>query len=187
MSRRKPQNIAIDPDKGLAYVPVGLYAAYGYATIDLKDLEKVEDYYWTKDGNNYAKTGTHHAYGKYTYMHRMICPTRPGLTVDHINRDVRDNRRSNLREATRREQSINRSTHTYKSRNRTSKYKGVSYVKNPNNRKNPWQFALYSVDIPGGKIYGYRNNEIEAALEYNKLATQYQGDRAVLNQVKVSK
>jgi hypothetical protein len=183
MSRRKPQKIALDLENNVAYVPVGLYAKDGYVTIDLDDVGLASQYYWTPDSNGYAKTSGGQPYGKYVYMHRMINKTPPHLVTDHINRDIRDNRRCNLRSATISQNMMNKKTYSLKTTKRTSKYKGVSFVKNPNNRKNPWLYALYNANLPKGCIRGYVSNEREAALEYNKLAKKYHGNRAVLNVV----
>jgi hypothetical protein len=35
--------------------------------------------------------------GRRQFVHRLVCPPAPGLEVDHINHDRRDNRRANLR------------------------------------------------------------------------------------------
>lgn len=60
------------------------------------------------------------------YLHRQIMGSKPGdrMDVDHINRDKLDNRRSNLRVLSHRE-----NQHNYPSLKGTSKYRGVSWRK----------------------------------------------------------
>ena len=65
-------------------------------------------------------------------MHAFIMgpPTNPGMSVDHINRDRLDNRRGNLRWATRRQQAANRATSIARLcgvQRRETKTKGVRY------------------------------------------------------------
>jgi hypothetical protein len=59
-----------------------------------------------------------------TRMHRLIVSAPPGVEVDHINGNKLDNRRANLRLATRRENGQN-----LRSRGGTSRYRGVSWHK----------------------------------------------------------
>jgi hypothetical protein len=66
----------------------------------------------------YPEEGKH----KTLYMHRAIMQPPADLQVDHINRDRLDNRRQNLRLATRSENQANKSI----GRNNTSGYKGVT-------------------------------------------------------------
>lgn len=56
-------------------------------------------------------------------MHRVILGVAPGVEVDHINRNRLDNRRSNLRLATRSENARN----TKRSIQNTSGYKGIQF------------------------------------------------------------
>lgn len=60
--------------------------------IDREDIDLVKDYRWTDNGNGYIRTfiGT-----TPLYLHRLL--TGSCGEVDHINRDRKDNRRSNLR------------------------------------------------------------------------------------------
>jgi hypothetical protein len=60
---------------------------------------------------------------KVLYMHRVILSAPPHLQVDHINRDKLDNRRENLRLATR---SQNQANHPKRQDSRMD-YKGVSF------------------------------------------------------------
>ena len=73
----------------------------GYASkgeefyFDLEDYEKIKNHYWrTYDG--YIVTSYKN---KSTFFHRMVSPeiTDKNYVIDHINRDKKDNRKSNLR------------------------------------------------------------------------------------------
>lgn len=181
MPKITPQRIKKKPSKGIALVPIGVDAIYGYTTISIEDVDLVKGYHWGKDGRGYVRTSGGCKRGTALYMHKLLCPVRKGYSVDHKNRDILDNRRSNLREATPHMQSMNRVVHSFKSKNRTSDYKGVCLVNRIKGK--PWQYALYSTSISGGRIYGYVATEKEAALKYNKLAKKYHGELAVLNEV----
>ena len=107
---------AIDGD--VAHVPLG---GDRYTLVDVADVEAVSAYRWRLHLNGYARAEVRSGGVRtYVYLHRLVCPT--DLTVDHINRDPLDNRRANLRPATRTQQLGNtglRSTNT-------SGYRGVS-------------------------------------------------------------
>lgn len=94
------------------------------------------------------------------------------LVVDHINGIRHDNRKSNLRVITRSGNSHNK----VKATNTTSKYYGVHLTIN-----GTWQSRI-SHD---SKFYylGTYKNEIDAALAYNKKATELYGDVAKLNDI----
>lgn len=181
MKLKRP--IIRDTHNSLAYVPLGKTIAHGFAIVDLDDADYIQQHNWSTDTNGYARrflTGGG-LKGGYVYMHQELCPVREGFTVDHVNRNNQDNRRNNLREATMHEQMMNRSLHSRKTKDRTSIYKGVCRVNKIKGK--PWQYAIYSYDIVGGKLYGYTETEEEAAHIYNQLAEVWHGDRAVLNDI----
>jgi hypothetical protein len=106
-------------------------------------------------------------------MHHMIMGT--SSTIDHINTDSLDNRKGNLRPATRQQNSANARKQIRKSgKPCTSKYKGVSFT----------QGKFRAVIRCSGKTYqlGCYTNEEEAASAYNAKAKELFGEYAYLNQ-----
>ena len=93
-----------------------------YALVDPEDFEKVMKYRWCLS-HGYASG---YVEGKRIFLHHFIFK-KPALgkIIDHINNDRLDNRKCNLRESTRAENS-----HNVSKRESSSKYKGVSYDKN---------------------------------------------------------
>lgn len=103
----------------------------GYVTIvDDEDYDFLMQWRWTvvidRSGRVYATRHARKHEGKPSSrrMHMVICGTRNGFETDHKNGDTLDNRRSNLREATRIQNMRNRALH----RNNTSGHKGVVWV-----------------------------------------------------------
>lgn len=73
-----------------------------YFRIDKEDYEKVKDYYWCSS-HGYAVASIREEKSKFARMHRIImnCGEEENdLVVDHINHDITDNRKMNLRIAT---------------------------------------------------------------------------------------
>lgn len=97
--------------------------------VSKEDYCFLEQFKWSDNGNGYAVRSAR-GQGK-IYMHRVIAQ-RMGLdckmNVDHINRDVYDNRRENLRQANKSHNGANR----LQPKNNTSGIKGVVKVKGTN-------------------------------------------------------
>lgn len=105
------------------------------AKFDEEDLELIQNYTWCarkKHRSWYTHTMIGHAS---TELHRRImADPPPGHTIDHINRDGLDNRRSNLRHATHRQQGINRNM-------RITNVSGITGVRRTKNGY--WQASWY--------------------------------------------
>lgn len=106
-------------------------------------------------------------------LHRLLYglfvgPIPEGMTVDHADGDVLNNRLENLRLATRSENSRNRKT--------KSEYKGVYPM-----CSGRWYASIFKE----GKRYriGHYDTAIEAARAYNEAALKYHGQFARLNAI----
>lgn len=106
-------------------------------------------------------------------LNHLMFPDRGNMEVDHINHDVHDNRRANLRLVTHQQNLFNRRSFKHT----TSKYKGVCF----NRAKGKWQAAIKHNNV---SIYlGLFAEEHEAAKAYNAKAVELQGQHACLNNI----
>jgi hypothetical protein len=148
--------------------------------IDDEDYEWLSKFKWhySQGGNTgYAKRDIWvKGKGKVLKMHRIILGLNFGdkRQADHINGNGLDNRKGNLRIATKTQNSCNRD----KQINNTSGYKGAFWVK----AKKKWKAQIRS----NGKSYhlGYFNDVIKAAKAYNKGAIKHHGEFAYQNIIK---
>lgn len=146
------------------------------ALVDDEDYERLSQFKWWAIRANpqyrevfYAQTGYRTAR---TFMHRMIMNPPEGMFVDHINGDGLDNRKSNLRLATHKENMRNK---RYLKPGQTSCKKGVYW-----DRQNSKWRAQITVD--GKNIYlGLFASEEGAGRAYDRAAQQYFGEFAHLN------
>lgn len=76
--------------------------------VDDNDLPLLGNFKWHKNKGGYAVRYRNH--NKIVYMHRLLTDCPKLKVVDHINGDKLDNRRSNLRVCTTRENIRNRQT-----------------------------------------------------------------------------
>lgn len=144
-------------------------AICAFAKVDDEDFDEINKIRWHMSSKGYAKYGMN-----CVYMHQLIIGGSPfeGLIVDHINRDVLDNQRSNLRFATRTENLANMG-----SKGGSSKYKGVGFHK----ASGKWAAQIQCEKV---KYHlGVYSSEIEAAIAYNKKALELFGEYAKLNEI----
>lgn len=151
------------------------------ALVDDEDFKRVSQYKWHAycpnqwRGSNkyYAATSTRDACGKNIIipMHRFLIGANEGLEVDHINLNTLDNRKSNLRQATRLQNSQNSSM----KRTNTSGFKGASY----DIRAKRWKSKI---GYMGNQIsIGYYETPELAARAYDAKAKELFGEFARLN------
>lgn len=105
------------------------------AIVDAGFYDKLNEYKWhakrVKCGNFYAVRRQRYQDGsrKIIYLHHLVAgfPLN-GYVVDHISGDSLDNRKENLRIVTRRQNACNKKV--VREGNKSSKYLGVTWVKN---------------------------------------------------------
>jgi len=147
------------------------------ATIDAEDFEKIDQFKWCakKSGSRYYAVayvkGGGRSNNKQIAMHRLILNYFGMLDIDHINGNQLDNRKCNLRTATRTQNNLNQ----LKVRKGTSKYKGVYFDKR-NNR------YIAEAKLNGKRIFQRSFlTEMEAAKAYDEVAIKHFGEFAATN------
>jgi hypothetical protein len=148
-----------------------------FAIVDKEDFEQMRKFKWFASGPEKYPYGVRAIYPgegrKITlYMHREIMKAPRGLVVDHINGNTLDNRRVNLRLATKRQNTCNMRVNK---EGCSSKYRGV--CRHKATRK--WA-AKISVDMKRIHL-GVFEDEVEAARAYDTAAKKYHGEFARLN------
>lgn len=142
---------------------------------DSEDYEDVSQHVWSSDASDgYAVTRIN---GKVLSLHRFILAhyqELEELEVDHINREKLDCRKSNLRTCERRQNNYNQG----RRKNNTSGYKGVSW----NTQASKWQCQIQH--NKKNQHLGFYETKEQAALAYNKKATELFGEFAYLNEIK---
>lgn len=137
------------------------------AIVDTDDAAIVRPYRWSavfRFKNWYARANVWIDGRRTTiYMHQLILPKRQGLLTDHENGNGLDNRRANLRYATR---SQNRANQHRSSA--SSGVKGVYW----HSRDQVWQALI------GKTFLGYFTNKQEAIAAYQQAATARFGEFA---------
>jgi len=149
--------------------------------IDQADFGLVSSYSWhwrpsvTSVGRGYAVSSRRHNGRDQTiFLHRLLLNVEKGLDVDHINRNSLDNRRCNLRIATR---SQNLANSTFPTRPNANGYRGVVCKKD--GRRKPF---MAGICVRGRTYRGiHRETAIEAARDYDALAVLHFGEFATLN------
>ena len=151
-----------------------------FAQVDDEDYEQLIKLKWSVK-IDYRKHGTV-CYARHTkvqmgkrvsiYMHRLIMEiTDSKIFTDHKNGDGLDNRKINLRKCTNRQNLYNTNAIT----GSKSQYKGISWSK----EKRKWMSKMM---INGkNKSIGSFDNELDAAICYDKIAIKIHGEFIKLN------
>jgi AP2 domain/HNH endonuclease len=146
--------------------------------IDTADYSLVKGHRWYAKSVHYIKkykaAETYYARAARlsASMEHLLLPPVDGKTIDHIDRNSLNNKRSNLRYATPAQQTMNqrRANPT-----KTSKYRGVSW------NKNTQKFRTI-ITLQGKKTHvGLYESEEDAARAYDAAAIQHFGEFARTN------
>lgn len=155
-----------------------LFVSDGSATlVDASDLTILSGINWHRSWDGYV-FGSFFIDGKQTSkgLGAFILNTAKGVQCDHINGDKNDNRRSNLRAVTLKQNQQNQGKRLPSVA--TSKFKGVYWCKG----HNAWRSQIR---VDGKKIHlGTSRSQEDAALKYNIAASKHFGQFARLNIVK---
>lgn len=142
--------------------------------IDDEDYELASKYKWYWNGTRSGINNNNH--GKCIYLSRLVMGFPKGKQVDHINHNIFDNRKANLRICTNSQNCINKA----KYKGTTSKYKGVCKVFNTKTDR-IWKaqimFQRKKLSI------GHYTTEKDAAKAYNQKAKELFGEFALLNNI----
>lgn len=142
-------------------------AKNAYALIDDEDFKILSQFTW--HFNRYARAWWK-GHGTSMAMHRFILKF-PDSEIDHINGNKLDNRKSNLRLATRQENQYNSKLR----KNNKSGFRGVHYHKILKKYKASISFKEKDYHL------GFYETAIEAARAYDKKALEFGGRFAQLN------
>jgi hypothetical protein len=163
-----------------------------YAIIEKEDLELVSKYRWYRQiSHSDRKTKQRSSYRAWAHdidlkkgvlsrkfivsMGRLIMRAGEGEVVDHINHNTLDNRRSNLRVCSVKQNNKNISVTSLN----TSGFKGVSFYINPKTNRSYWR-ARVKNEI-GKEVSTYHKTKEEAAKSYDLMAKKYYGEFAFTN------
>jgi len=157
------------PDDKIRYIPL---TQGKYAIVDAEDYEWLSQYKWhaVRDNNTFYARRTL-GNGRHITMHRQIMQPAEGEVTDHMNGNGLDNRRANMRNCSRGENSQNRrkNSHTL------SGYKGVWRDK----KTGKYWAGIHKKHK--GSHDGPFDTPIEAARAYDRLALTHFGPFARLN------
>jgi len=149
------------------------------ALVDDDDFDYLNQFKWHKDTYGYAYRYINKANngeqsvmgGIQTAMHREILHTPKGLETDHIDHNLLNNQKSNLRICTTSQNQGNQKIR----KDSTTKFKGVCYRKNRNK-------FFARIVFQGKSIYlGSGDNKEDVARIYDKKAKELFGEFVCLN------
>ena len=162
-----------DVPPGTIAIPVGDHVAL----IDEADAELVLPHRWRPLVSSTGKVYAYTVINRTTvFLHRLILDTPKGMDTDHRDGDSLNNRRSNLRAASRAQNVANKPKPRRRDgRPATSSFKGVSWCR----AREKWQATIR---IEGESIFlGRYDDEEAAARAYDRAALKAWPDHALLN------
>lgn len=139
--------------------------------VDDDDYEKYGDLTWRQCNGYASRELWKNNKRRRVYLHRLILGEPSGMEVDHANGDKLDNRKVNLRIATKTENRRNIGMRS----NNTSGYKGVFWHK----RARQWRAGI-CVDSKALDLGSFETPEA-AAQAYNEAAKKHHGEYAWTN------
>lgn len=173
--RRKPLIKGIKPDlTSSAHVEIPLGEGR-FAIIDSEDWDRISAFTWC-----FSKTtGYAYAYlylktkSQLIHLHRLIMDAEPGSFIDHADRDPLNCRKSNLRFCSESQNCANR-----RSAPSPSGYRGVRIHVTASSVR---YYARVNSRCHGSFSGPIRDDAREAALDFDRLATEVYGPFATLN------
>jgi len=166
--RRKDRMSVVQPlDESYKLIPL---TQGQVAMVDAEDYESLMDWNWHAYWNKCTKSFYAQRSDSKLWMHRMILKCGKGEEGDHINHDSLDNRKENLRKASRSQNACNMRISV-----NTSGFRGVSWSKS--NKKWQAQIKIHQRPI---HLRFYEAKE-DAARAYDNAAIIHHGDFATLN------
>ena len=143
------------------------------AIVDDADFERLAAFKWFYHSRGYAVRNLYSPNKGVMLMHRQILCGPASMDTDHINGDKLDNRRCNLRIATRADNIHNVGRRS----SNTSGFKGVDWQK----KCSKWRARVF---VNGRERHvGYFDSPEDAAVAYNSAASEHYGEFARLNDV----
>lgn len=138
------------------------------ALVDDEDYECLASFRWCANRKGSTFYAVFRDHKKSTYMHRLLLSAPADMLVDHISGDGLDNRRQNIRLATRAQNGMNRG----RPANNTSGFKGVHFEV----RTGRWRADIASEG--GSKCLGRFPDPEEAYAAYCDAAKELHGEFA---------
>lgn len=125
---------------------------------DIDDYDNIKKYMWQENKAGYIIT---YYYNTIIYLHRLIMNPESNMVIDHINHNLFDNRKNNLRVVTQEENGMNKS----KNKNNKSGVTGVSYYK----KEDKW---IASIQVHKKSISLGQFDKFEDAVKVRKEAEE---------------